>query len=293
MARHAYTSRYAQPVALDYTGRTHLPVRQDVFSIGAHEAYTARFAQPVALDYTGRTHLPVRQDLYSIGGFFSCDVPLDAVHQARMPVFPGQRNHWLVMTSVKPGLSSQEQTKRVLFDVQNMLASTKGDKVESGGILKKNSFPVHPNRLKQLRIGPKFVIGPPPFLLNARQGNPNIIAQLAPDGVTGGGVPGRKLYRNTLFTPVSFVYTPDIPHTSVPWVWRKAIGIRDCANGGYGVAAVFKPTPLSQAELEKAKNEPSTPFEEIGDHITKTTKALLWGGAAVLLFQLYNATKTR
>lgn len=246
------------------------------------------------VDVIGGMQPATVSDLDLVGaGPFTCDVPLDELEAFQMPLFPGQRNHWLVMTPVKPGVGdAAKQTKQVDFAVRTLLAHFKGSKVPGGGMLE-YSYPVHPTRLKQLRIGPQFVVGPPPFLMNARRGDPRVIAQLAPPGVTGGGPSGQKLYRQTLFTPVSFVYTPDRAHNSSPWVWHRAPKLfRDCADGGYGVAAVFQPTPLTQAELKAAEEEPSTPFGDLGKELSKTTKAIMWGGAAILLFQLYNATRT-
>jgi len=222
----------------------------------------------------------------SVEGLFSCDVPLEDVHNLRLPLFAGQVNHWLVMTRTRPGESQAETSKRVRFDVEQLLMLHKGDPKPGGGLLE-SKFPVHPKRIRRLKIGPEATVGPASFLTESRPTVENLEARLT----------FPKLYGPTIFTNVSFVYTPEGDEQDTTWVWKRANNLfLDCAEGGYGVAAVFAPTPLSADELAIVKEEEAPgllgELSGLGDKLSVATKVLIGGGVAILLFQLYRATRS-
>lgn len=224
----------------------------------------------------------------AVSGVFGCEVALDEMRAQRLPLFAGQINRWIVMTSVLPGLSPDKQSELVTRDIEQLFIGHQGDPVEGGGLLERQ-FPIHPTKIKRLSIGPVFTIGKPPTIEAAEKGQMQGFLKLNPHGA--------KLYRNTLFTPVSFVYAPELNDKGsrgTNWVWNRANKLfAECADGGYGLAAVLEPVALSPEELKAVEKEPSGLFGEIGVQLSGATKVLLFGGAAILLFHLFNATKPR
>lgn len=187
---------------------------------------------------------------------FSCDIDRARFRAAnpRLPLYPGQTNHWLVL------MEGQASERDVLRGVETALALMD---------LPFSTAGLSPDA-RDIRVD-EWQVGPPALLPRGAQRVAEMPAEALPAGY--------------IYASVSFLYAGTQTEV-VPWPWLTRGLLIECPEDVIaGVLAVLPPTV--------ATKEPLGTLEQLGETVSTATKAVLWGGAALLLLRLAQLSKGR
>lgn len=186
--------------------------------------------------------------------FFSCDIDRARFRAAnpRLPLYPGQVNHWLVLTEGQASERDVQRAVEVALALMDLPFSTAGLSPDA----------------RDIRVD-EWQVGPPSTLPRGAQR-----VQEMPEAALPAGY---------IYASVSFLYAGTRVEVT-PWPWLTRGLVIECPEDVIaGVLAVLPPTV--------ATKEPLGTLEQIGDSLSTATKVVLWGGAALLLLRLAQLTK--
>ena len=192
--------------------------------------------------------------------FFFCDQDNTALHEKNpsLPLYPGQLNEWVIVFQSGTTDSDVRRSIPLFFTFAGIPLSVAG---------------LSPD-VQALTLA-AWQLGPP---------------KTFPAGsVTLKGYPFEALPKDSIYATIRFVYT-GTERTLVPWPWKSRGFVIQCPEDV--IAGVLSVSPPSPAPADLDPDDGLNPFKKPLDTIETALKVVLWGGAAVLLLNLYRATNT-
>ena len=225
-------------------------------------------------------NLPCEVGCISVAGFFSCEVDRETFYAQKARMFPGEYQRWLIVLE-RPSVINESTVKKAVSYWMQTVAAKSGLKM------------LAPGNVRDVRV------------LSAGVQQPSNLSEAVkvvtpvPTFRTG---PLSSDVKPMLYVAIEFFY--DGAAKSIAWPWSARGFINDCPEDIIaGLLAVMPsrdparaPPDLGEQILIDIADTAGPAIDALSElapikEVKNAAKFLLWGGAAVVLFQIYKGSR--